>query len=66
MNWKLDTKLITGCKLKKIIKKPSYIKESTRDLSNLRPIVNPDLKKRNDKLFKALVNNLNKNTIKNS
>ena len=66
MNWKLDTKLITGCKLKKIIKKPSYIKESTRDLSNLRPIVNPDLKRRSDKLLKTLVNNLNKNTIKNS
>ena len=62
MNWKLSMKLITGCKLKKIIKKPSYIKESTIDLSNLRPIVNPDLKKRNDTLFKALVNSLNKKT----
>ena len=47
-------------KLNKILEKPSYIKESTRDLSNLRPIVNSDLKKRNDKLFKALVNSLNK------
>ena len=47
-------------KLKKIIEKPSYIKESTRDLSNLKPIVNSDLKKGNDKLFKALVNSLNK------
>ena len=59
-------KLISGCKLKKIIKKPSYIKESTIDLSNLRPVVDPDLKKRNDELIKTLVNNLNKNTIKNS
>ena len=49
--------------MKKIIKKPNYVKESTRDLSNLKPEVNPDLKKRNDKLFKALVNNLNMNTI---
>jgi hypothetical protein len=57
-------KLISGCKLKKIIKKPSYIKESTIDLSNLRPVVDPDLKKRNDELIKALVNNLNRNTIK--
>ena len=56
-------KLITGCKLKKVIKKPNYVKESTRDLSNLKPVVNPDLKKRNDKLFKALVSNLNTNTI---
>ena len=63
MNQKLDTKLIAGCKLKKIIKKPGYIKESTIDLSNLRPIVNPDLKKRNDKLFKTLVDNLNRNVI---
>ena len=66
MNWKLSMKLITGCKLKKIIKRPSYIKESTIDLSNLRPIVNPELKKRTDELIKALVNNLNRNTIKKS
>ena len=66
MNQKLNMKLISGCKLKKIKKKPSYIKESTIDLSNLRPVVDPDLKKRNDELIKALVNNLNKNTIKNS
>ena len=57
-------KPISGCKLKKIIKKPSYIKESTIDLSNLRPIVNPELKKRSDELIKALVDNLNRNTIK--
>ena len=56
----------SGCKLKKIIKRPSYIKESTIDLSNLRPIVNPELKKRSDELIKALVNNLNRNTIKKS
>ena len=49
-------------KLNKTVKKPSYIKESTRDLSNLRPIVNRDLKKRSDELIKALVKNLNRNT----
>ena len=59
-------KLISGCKLKKIKKKPSYIKESTIDLSNLRPIVNPELKKRTDELIKALVDNLNRNTVKKS
>ena len=46
------------------MKKPNYIKEPTRDLSNLTKIVNPDLKKRNDKLFKVLVDNLNKNVLK--
>ena len=51
-------------KLKKATKKPSYIKESTRDLSNLKPIVNPDLKKHSDELIKALVNNLNRNAKK--
>ena len=63
MNQRLNTKLITGCRLKKIIKKPNYVKESTRDLSNLKPIVNPELKKRSDELIKVLVKNLNKNTI---
>ena len=52
--------------MKKIIKRPSYIKESTIDLSNLRPIVNPELKKRSDELIKALVDNLNRNTVKKS
>ena len=59
-------KPISGCKLKKIIKRPSYIKESTIDLSNLRPIVSPELKKRTDELIKALVDNLNRNTVKKS
>ena len=63
MNQRLNTKLITGCRLKKIIKKPNYVKESTRDLSNLKLIVNPELKKRSDELIKVLVKNLNKNTI---
>ena len=43
-------------------KKPNYVKEPTRDFSNLKKIVNPDLKKRNDELFKALVGSLNKKT----
>ena len=48
------------------MKKPNYIKEPTRDLSNLKKIVNPELKKRNNKLFKALVDSLNRNAIKKS
>lgn len=44
--------------------KHSYIKESIRDLSKLKQIVKPDLKKRNDKLLKILVNNINKNALK--
>ena len=48
------------------MKKLNYIKEPTRDLLNLKKIVNPELKKRNDKLFKALVDSLNKNAIKKS
>jgi hypothetical protein len=43
-------------------KKPNYVKKPTRDFSNLKNIVNPDLKKRNDELFKALVGSLNKKT----
>ena len=45
-------------------KKAKYVKKSTRDWSNFNPVVRPDLKKRNDKLFKALVDNLNRNTLK--
>ena len=43
--------------------RPRYIKESTRDLIKLKQVVRPDLKKRNDKLFKVLVSNLNRNVI---
>ena len=43
--------------------KSKYIKESTRDLSKLKQIVRPDLKKRNDELIKALVDSLNKRNI---
>ena len=49
---------------KKPFPKGGYMKKSTRDWSNYNPIVNPDLKKANDKLFKALVDNLNRNTLK--
>ena len=42
-------------------KKQKYHRISTIDLSNLRPVVKPELKKRNDKLFKVLVDNLNRN-----
>ena len=45
-------------------KKPSYVKISTRELSKLKQMVRPDLKTRNDKLFKVLVNNINKNALK--
>ena len=40
----------------------SYHKKVTQDLSNLKQIVNPELKKRNDETFKILVDNLNRNT----
>jgi len=40
----------------------SYHKKVTKDLSNLKQIVNPELKKRSDKTFKVLVDNLNRNT----
>lgn len=45
-------------------KKEKYHKKSTIDLSNLKPVVNTELKKHNDKLFKVLVDNLNRNTTK--
>ena len=44
-------------------KKKKYHRKSTRDLSNLKPVVNPELKKSSDELIKVLVNNLNKNTV---
>jgi len=47
-------------------KKPGYTKESTKDLSKLKPVVDPELKKRNDETFKTLVDNLNRNTTKKS
>ena len=47
-----------------VMKKPNYIKKPTRDFLNLKKIVNPDLKQRNDKLFKVLVDNLNRNVLK--
>ena len=45
-------------------KKPSYVKETTKDLSDLKPVVDPEFKKRNDETFKNLVDNLNRNTSK--
>ena len=45
-------------------KKPRYVKETTKDLSNLKPVVDPEFKKRNDETFKNLVDNLNRNTRK--
>ena len=45
-------------------KKPSYVKETTKDLSDLKSVVDPELKKRNDETFKNLVDNLNRNTSK--
>ena len=62
MNMKLNTQLIIGDNFLSMEKKPSYVKDSTRDLSKLKQIVNPELKKRNDKLIKALVDSLNKRT----
>lgn len=43
----------------------SYHKKATIDLSDLKQIVNPELKKRNDETFKILVDNLNRNTSLN-
>ena len=45
-------------------KKPRYVKETTKGLSDLKPVVKPELKKRNDETFKNLVDNLNRNTSK--
>ena len=47
-------------------KKKKYHKKTTIDLSDLKQIVNPELKKRNDETFKVLVDNLNRNTTKKS
>ena len=40
----------------------SYHKKVTKNLSSLKQIVNPELKKRNDETLKILVENLNRNT----
>ena len=45
-------------------KKEKYHRESTIDLSDLKQMVNPELKKRSDELIKVLVDNLNRNTTK--
>ena len=45
-------------------KKEKYHKKSTRDLSHLKQVVDPELKKSSDEMIKALVNNLNRNTTK--
>ena len=44
-------------------KKENYHKKSKIDLSHLKPVVDPELKKRTDELMKVLVDNLNKNTV---
>ena len=45
-------------------KKEKYHRKSTIDLSNLKPVVNPEIKKSSDELIKVLVDNLNRNTTK--
>ena len=47
-------------------KKKKYHKKSTIDLSDLKQVVNPELKKSADQTIAALVNNLNRNTTKKS
>lgn len=47
-------------------KKEKYHKKSTRDMSKVKQVVDPELKKRNDDTFKVLVDNLNRNTTKKS
>ena len=44
-------------------KKEKYHRESTIDLSDLKQVVNPELKKRSDELIKVLVDNLNRNVV---
>ena len=48
------------------LKKKKYHRKSTIDLSDLKQVVNPELKKRNDETIKILVDNINRNAIKNS
>ena len=48
------------------LKKKKYHRKSTIDLSDLKPVVDPELKKRNNETFKILVGNLNRNTLKDS
>jgi len=48
----------------KPVKKAGYHKTSTKDLSQLKPVVKPELKKRNDQMFSGLVKNINRNTTK--
>ena len=50
--------------LEKPLPKVSYLKKSTRDFSHIKQVVNPELKKANDKIFKALVGNINRNTTR--
>ena len=45
-------------------KKEKYHRKSTIDLSDLKPVVDPELKKSADQTIGALVNNLNRNTTK--
>ena len=59
---KLNTQLTIGGNFLIVEKKPSYVKDSTRDLSKFKQVVNPELKKRNYKLINALVDSLNKRT----
>ena len=48
------------------LKKEKYHRKSTIDLSDLKQVVNPELKKSADQTIAALVNNLNRNTAKKS
>ena len=41
--------------------KVNYLKKSTRDFSHIKQVVDPELKKANDRLFKVLVGNINRN-----
>ena len=43
-------------------KKEKYHRKSTIDLSDLKPVVDPELKKSADQTISALVNNINRNT----
>lgn len=48
--------------LQKPFPKGGYQNKSTRGFSRIKHVVDPELKKANDKLFKSLVGNINRNT----
>ena len=50
----------------KPFKKGGYRKKYTGDLSDIKQVVDPHLRKQVDEMMKGLVNNLNRNTTQNN